>query len=69
MKEKFRLDKTASATLQFKDADKAISCFHDYTWKERLIVANYLISVAYNFSLNNHPKMDKTHFEIHQHNG
>ena len=64
-----RLDRTAFAALSFEEADKEISQFHDYTWQERLQVANRLIAIAYNFPLNNPPKMDKTFFEIHQHNG
>jgi hypothetical protein len=69
MNNEFRLDRTAFAALSFEDADKSISRFEDHTWQERLQVANRLIAIAYNFPLNNPPKMDKTVFEIHQHNG
>jgi hypothetical protein len=69
MDKDFRLDRTAFAALSFEDADKSISRFHDHTWKERLLIANRLIAAAYNYPLDNPPKMDKTHFEIHQHNG
>jgi hypothetical protein len=69
MNSKFILDRTAFATLNFEDADAAISRFHDNTWGERLKIANRLIAIAYNFSLENPPIMDKTAFEIHQHNG
>jgi hypothetical protein len=65
----FKLDRTAFATLSFEDADKAISRFPKHTWKERLIIAKHLTAVAYNYPVNNPPKMDKTFFEIHQHNG
>jgi hypothetical protein len=59
-----RLDRTAFAALSFEEADKTISQFHDHTWKERLFIA-----IAYNFPLNDPPKMDRTHFEMRQHNG
>jgi hypothetical protein len=69
MNSEFVLDRTAFATLSFEDADAAISRFHNYTWEERLKIANRLIAIAYNFSLENPPAMDKTVFEIHRHNG
>lgn len=34
------------------------------TYVERLQVAFYLNSVAYNFDINNPPKLDRNHFEI-----
>jgi hypothetical protein len=69
MNNELRLDRTAFAALSFEDADKSISQFHEHTWKERLLIANRLTAIAYNFPLNDPPRMDKTHFEIHQHNG
>ena len=69
MDNELRLDRTAFAALSFEDADKSISRFHEHTWKERLLIANRLIAITYNFPLNDPPRMDKTHFEIHQHNG
>ncbi len=68
MNQDYRLDRTSASTLTFKEADKSMSQFHDNSWRERLAIANRLISIAYNFPLNNPPKMDKTFFEIHQHN-
>ena len=69
MNNELRLDRTAFAALSFEDANKSISQFHEHTWKERLLIANRLTAIAYNFPLNDPPRMDKTHFEIHQHNG
>lgn len=69
MDNEYRLDRTAFASLSFEEADKSISSFHTHTWQERLLIANRLIAIAYNFPLNDPPRMDKTHFEIHQHNG
>jgi hypothetical protein len=45
MDNEFRLDRTASAALSFEEADKCISRFHNYTQKERLVVANRLIAI------------------------
>jgi len=69
MNNELRLDRTAFAALSFEDADQSISQFHEHAWKERLLIANRLTAIAYNFPLNDPPRMDKTHFEIHQHNG
>ena len=69
MNNDFGLDRTVFAELSFEEADKTISRFHKHTWKERLLIANRLIAIAYNFPLDNPPKMDKTFFETHQHNG
>ncbi len=65
----FKIDRTAFATLSFEEADKQMNDTSANTWQERLEIANRLIAIAYNFPLNNPPKMDKTFFEIHQHNG
>jgi hypothetical protein len=34
------------------------------TWQERLLVANYLNSIKYNYPENDPPKMDKTVFSM-----
>ena len=36
--------------------------FRTLTWQDRLRIANYLNSIAYNYSEDNPPKMDKTAF-------
>ncbi|MCQ6960551.1 hypothetical protein [Mucilaginibacter aquariorum] len=36
--------------------------FRTLTWQDRLRIANYLNSIAYNYPENNPPKMDKTAF-------
>jgi hypothetical protein len=49
--------------MSFEEADREINDYKKNTPKERLEVANRLIAVAYNFPLNNPPKMDKNFFE------
>ena len=59
----FRLDKTKFAGLSFKDADKEINDYTDYTWQERLEIAYHLNSIAFNFQKDNPPRMDKSVFK------
>lgn len=59
----FRLDKTKFAAMTFDEADKAINDYRDYTWQERLEIAYHLNSIAFNFSKDNPPRMDKNVFE------
>ena len=63
----FKLDRTAYCEMSFEEADKAINDFSTATWQERLIVANRLTSIAYNYPINNKPPMDKTVFELIKH--
>ncbi len=60
MKSEFRLDRTSFRAMTMEEADKAMTDYTDCTWQERFKIANYLNSVAYNYPLNNPPKMDKT---------
>ena len=65
----FRLDRTAYTEMTFKEADVAICDYSKNTWQERLLIANHLTAIAYNYPINNPPRMDKTVFEIIQHHG
>ena len=38
--------------------------YRSLTWQERLRIANYLNSIAYNYPENEPPRMDKTAFKI-----
>ena len=58
----FRLDRTVFAGMTFQEADAA-NDYKNKTPKERLEIAAYLNSVAYNYPINNPPKMDRTIFE------
>lgn len=58
----FRLDRTAFKAQTLKEASNHASEYKKLSWQDRLKVAAYLNSVAYNFDLNNPPKMDRTKF-------
>jgi hypothetical protein len=54
-----------------KAAVKAANGNPDYykklTWQERLLVANYLNSIKYNYPENDPPKLDRTYFRMGPH--
>ena len=61
-KNEFRLDRTAFEAMTLQQADNN----NDYKNKsivERFRIAAYLNSVAFNYSIDNPPKMDKTIFK------
>lgn len=62
--EKFRLDRTAFKAQTLEAAAQHSEYYKKLTWQERLQIADYLNSVAYNYDLNNPPKMDKTKFSV-----
>ncbi|MCA6496396.1 MAG: hypothetical protein IM558_01600 [Chitinophagaceae bacterium] len=62
--EKFLLDRTAFKAQTLEEAARHSEYYKKLTWQERLQIANYLNSVAYNYDLNNPPKMDKTKFSV-----
>jgi hypothetical protein len=45
-----------------KEAANHAAEYKKLSWQDRLKVATYLNSVAYNFDLNNPPQMDRTKF-------
>jgi hypothetical protein len=48
-----------------KEASKNQAAYYkSLTWQERLRIANYLNSIAYNYPENEPPRMDKTVFRI-----
>jgi hypothetical protein len=61
-KNKYRLDKTAFQAMTFEEADNYQRDYRNYSVIQRLEIALYLTSIAYNFDINNPPKMDKTVF-------
>jgi hypothetical protein len=61
----YRLDRTAFKAQTAEEAVKSqAEYYRSLTWQERLRVANYLNSVAYNYPENDPPKMDKTAFSM-----
>lgn len=62
MENNFKLDRTAFKAMTLQQADKETNYKH-LTAFERLKITAYLNSVAYNYDINNPPKMDRTVFE------
>ena len=60
----FKLDRTAFRKQSFEEAANYTTAYKKLTVNERLRIAYYLNSIAYNFDINYPPKMDKTVFEI-----
>jgi hypothetical protein len=58
----YRLDKNAFKAQSLKEAADHVSIYNKMTWQERLKVAAYLNSVAYNYDVNNPPRLDRTKF-------
>ena len=59
----FRSDRTAFKAQTAEEAADHASYYAKLTWQERLTIAAYLNSVAYNYPLHQPPKMDKTKFK------
>ncbi len=59
---RFTLDRTAFKAHTHKEAANHADVYKKLSWQERLKVAAYLNSVAYNFDINNPPLMDRTKF-------
>lgn len=60
--DRFKLDRTAFKAHTHKEASNHASEYKKLSWQNRLRVTAYLNSVAYNFDLNNPPRMDRTKF-------
>lgn len=58
------MDKTAFKMQTFEEADDAMRNYTNHSVKERLEIAYYLTSVAYQFDLEHPSRMDKTIFRI-----
>lgn len=61
----YRLDRTAFSAKTANEASKADQIYYkNLSWQERLRIANYLNSVAFNYPENDPPKMDKSVFSV-----
>jgi hypothetical protein len=58
----FKLDRTAFKAQPMKGAASHAIEYKKLSWQDRLMVAGYLNSVAYNYDINNPPRMDRTKF-------
>jgi hypothetical protein len=63
----FKLDRTAFRATNHENKGNDFSYWKSKTDAERLAAAFYLNSVAYNFDINNPPRMDKTVFSMRKH--
>ena len=63
----FKLDRTAFHAGIHEETEKYYAKNQPKTATERLIAANYLNSVAFQFDLNNPPKMDRNVFSMRKH--
>jgi len=66
-KNEYRLDRTAFKAMTAQEADDYQRNYHNYTFLKRLEIALYLTSIAYNFDIDNPPKMDKNLFTSETH--
>ncbi len=59
----YRLDRTAFKAQTATEAANHTTYYKNLTWQERLRIANYLNSIAYNYPENEPPRIDKTIFK------
>ena len=64
----FKMDRTAFSMGKMSEETEAHD-YSNYSEREKLQIAAYLISVAYGFVGKPWPKMDRTKFEIVSRNG
>jgi hypothetical protein len=61
----YRLDRTIFKVQTVEEASKSEAIYYrSLTWQERMKIANYLNSIAYNYPENDPPRMDKMAFSI-----
>ena len=62
--DRFKLDRNAFKGQTQQEAANYAAIYKKLSWQERLKIAGYLNSVAYNFDVNNPPRMDRTKFSV-----
>ena len=65
--ETYRLDRTKFKMQTFQEADNQYAYWRTKTPVERLRASYYLISVAFNFDINNPPRIDRSVFKMRKH--
>lgn len=59
----FKFDRTAFKAHTATEATKTHSAYYKgLSWQERLRIADYLNSIAFNYPVGSPPKMDRTKF-------
>ena len=61
MKE-YKLDRTHFQILSFDEADKELNNHSSLDWKQRLLLHQYLNSIAYGYVNKDMPRLDRTVF-------
>jgi hypothetical protein len=64
----YKLDRTSFKAQTLKEADNYSAYYSSMTWKERLQIAAYLNSVAYQYDLSKPPRMDRKFFNVRSFN-
>ena len=65
----YRLDRTAFKAQTVKEASESHAIYYkSLTWQERLKIAHYLNSVAFNFPEDSPPRLDRTKFSVRARN-
>ncbi|HEY8780189.1 MAG TPA: hypothetical protein VIM16_01130 [Mucilaginibacter sp.] len=65
MMSSYPLDRTAFKAQTAEEAEKSHAAYYrSLTWQERLRIANYLNSIAYNYPENEPPRLDKSAFKV-----
>lgn len=59
----YRLDRTAFSAQTVEEASNKYGYWKNQSYTERLRASFYLNSVAYNFDINNPPRLDRTAFK------
>ena len=63
----FKLDRTTGKGHSHEAASNQSEYWRSTTMDERLAAAMYLNSIAYNFDINNPPRIDRTAFSTRKH--
>lgn len=61
--DQFKLDRSAFKAQTVEEASNHADYYKSKSWQERLKIAAYLNSIAFNYPLDNPPKMDRTKFK------
>ena len=64
----FKLNRNAFKAQTAAEASNHVDYYKQLTWQQRLKIANYLNSIAYNHPENEPQKMDRTKFSVRARN-
>lgn len=64
----YKLDRTKFKAQTAAEAANHASFYQKISWQERLKIANYLNSIAYNYPESTPPKLDRTKFKARARN-